>query len=173
MTFNSEIESLLLGGGLLDDVGHVRPDLVDVPVGLHPTRQATVVTVPDLRPLVRPGLEAGVVDALVAVLADQEVLALVGLRGALITDNAGLALVADPAVLLVVVDQLGGVNPTARVDALATLATRNLEYFLSDSSSENIFLPSSRPLRLDYRLQCRDTPCRWEPRAASKWRGKY
>ena len=120
------LHSLLLGGSLLHHVRHVRPDLVDVAVRLHPSGQATVVTVPNLRPLVWPGLKAGVVDALVAVLADQQVLALVRLGRALITDNARLALVTDPAVLLVVVDQLRGVNTTAGVDALAALPARNL-----------------------------------------------
>ena len=93
---------------------------------LHPPGQPAVVAVPDLGPLVRAGVEAGVVDALVAVLADQQVLALVRLGRALITDNARLALVTDPAVLLVVVDQLRGVNTTAGVDALAALPARNL-----------------------------------------------
>ena len=75
--------------------------------------------------LVRPWVEAGVVDALVAVLAHQQVLALVRLGGTLVTDNAGLALVTDPAVLFVVVDQLGGVNPAAGVDTLTTAMARH------------------------------------------------
>ena len=64
-------------------------------------------------------------DALVAILAHQQVLALVRLGGTLVTDNAGLALVTDPAVLLIVVDQLGGVDPAAGVDTLATAVARH------------------------------------------------
>ena len=75
--------------------------------------------------LVRPGVETGVVDALVAVLAHQQVLALVRLGRALITDNARLALVTDPAVLLIVMNQLSGVNPAAGVDTLTTAMARH------------------------------------------------
>ena len=97
---------------------------------LHSSGQPAVVAVPDLGSLVRAGVEAGVVDALVAVLADQEVLALVRLGGTLVTDYARLALVADPAVLLVVVDELSGVHSAAGVDALPALPTGHLKYVI-------------------------------------------
>ena len=45
---------------------------------------------------------------------DQQVLALLALAGALVTDDAGLAVIAGPAVLLEVGHQLGGVHPARR-----------------------------------------------------------
>ena len=73
--------------------------------------------------LVRPGLETSVVDTLVTVLAHQQVLALVRHTRRLIAHDAGLAVVAGPALRLEVSHQLVRVDPAAGVDALATVVT--------------------------------------------------
>ena len=65
--------------------------------------------------LVRPRVEAGVVDAEVAVLADDEVLVLLRLAA----HEAQLAVVARPAVPDEVADQVGAVDAARRVHRVA------------------------------------------------------
>ena len=62
-----------------------------------------------------PGVEAGVVDAEVAVLADDEVLVLLGLTA----HQARLAVVARPAVPHEVLHQVGAVDAAGRVHGVA------------------------------------------------------
>ena len=80
-----------------------------------------------LRSLVRPGVKTGVMDALIAVLAHQQVLLLLALVRALVTHDAGLAVVAGPAVLLKPADELRTVDPAAGVDRLTALVCKKLQ----------------------------------------------
>ena len=64
-------------------------------------------------------------DPLVTVLAHQQVLALLAHAGALVTHDAGLAVITGPALGLEVSDELLGVDSAAGVNTLTTVTTRD------------------------------------------------